>query len=329
MAARVIVRSSMPFRSKGSDRLNVAEALASRPAWLSRISATFQIPATDQYRFFCQVVPQGYLLLDGQLVAPFLGKTNRRFFDIEIEKGRHRIEILQYAHAGQNGKAGLWWKDPTNKDMNGDYKPGWLPFGHNPVTNTYIALEPMADATSGPLETSGAQASWASFSWHQVGNLGAVYPGHDLNWVRLSAHAPGAATNAVYRWRFDDGRTAEGQQVTKLFLRSGMRKVQLEVLDAPGGKVIARAAGEVNVQINLAFMGDFRFKYDKGPSKVAMIWAFAEEETLAQLPLDDLVNLYEWSYPLKHWGGSSAVHGLGKWRWSASGPVRPLEYGRT
>ena len=115
LAARKIIRSSMTFRSKGSDRLNVPEALASRPAWFSRLSATFQIPATDQYRFFCQLEPQGYLLLDGQLLAPFLGKTNRRFFDIEIEKGRHRIEILQYARAGQNCKTGLWWKDPTNK----------------------------------------------------------------------------------------------------------------------------------------------------------------------------------------------------------------------
>ena len=279
LAARVIVRSSMPFRSKGSDRLNVGKALVSRPAWLSRISVTFEIPATDQYRFICQVFPQGYILLDGELVAPFLGKTNRRFFDIEIEKGLHRFEILQYAYAGQNGRAGLWWKDPTNKDMNGDYMPGWLAFGHNPINNTYIALEPMADATSGPLETSGAQASWASFTWRQVGNLGAVYPGHDLNWVRLSAHAPGGSTNAVYRWRFDDGRTAEGQQVTKLFLRSGMRKVQLEVLDAPGGKVIARAAGEVNVQINLAFMQDFLGK--GSDDQVAMIWEFAEEDTLA------------------------------------------------
>jgi WD40 repeat protein len=294
LAARKIIRSSMSFRSKGSDRLNVPEALASRPAWFSRLSATFQIPATDQYRFFCQLEPQGYLLLDGQLLAPFLGKTNRRFFDIEIEKGRHRIEILQYARAGQDCKTGLWWRHLINKK-------GYEIFGHS----KYNALEPMADATSGPLETSGAQASWASFSWHQGGNLGAVYPGHDLNWYRLSAHAPGGSTNAVYRWRFDDGRTAEGKQVTKLFLRSGMRKVQLEVLDAPGGKVIARAAGEINVQINLAFMGDFRFK-NQG-DRAAMIWAFAEEEKLAQLPLDDLVNLYEWSYPLKHWGASSKV----------------------
>ena len=32
-----------------------------------------------------------------------------------------------------------------------------------------------------------------------------------------------------------------------------------------------------------------------------MIWGGAEEDTLKQLPLNDLANLYEWSYPLKHW----------------------------
>ena len=309
--ARVIYRGSMPFRSKGSDRLNVRKALASRPAWLSRLSGTFHIPETELYRFVSRCGPQGYVLLDGQLVAPFQGNTQARFFDIELEKGPHRVEFLQYAHAGQNGWAGLWWKDPRRKDLHGDYEIGWPKFGeanNGPYGSTpsLMVWEPMADATSGPLETSRAPASWVSFSWHQHANLGAVYPGHDLNWYRFSAHAPGGATKAVYRWRFDDGRTAEGKQVTKLFLRSGMRKVQLEVLDAPGGRVIARAAGEVNVQINLAHTKDLRFK--GWGDMVAMIWEFAEEGTLAQLPLDDLVNLYEWSYPLKHWGATWKLH---------------------
>jgi hypothetical protein len=176
-AARVIVRSSMPFRSKGSGRLNVRKALASRPAWLSRLSGTFHIPETDHYRFACQCGPQGYVLLDGQLVAPFLGKTRHRFFDIELEKGPHRIEFLQYARAGQNGGAGLWWKDPRRKDLNGDYKIGWPKFGDmievaHERTPSPMMWEPMADATSGPLETSRAQASWASFSWSQHANLG-------------------------------------------------------------------------------------------------------------------------------------------------------------
>ena len=33
-----------------------------------------------------------------------------------------------------------------------------------------------------------------------------------------------------------------------------------------------------------------------------------EEDRLEPLPLDDLVNLYEWSYPLKHWRASWELH---------------------
>ncbi|MDE2658511.1 MAG: PKD domain-containing protein, partial [Verrucomicrobiota bacterium] len=166
----------------------------------------------------------------------------------------------------------------------------------------------MADATAAPLEYR-APASLASFSWYQHGHLGAVSPGHDLNWYQFSAHAPGASTDAVYRWRFDDGRTAEGKQIMKLFLRPGMRKVQLEVLDAPGGKVIARAASEVKVQLNLAETGGGTdFEIFRFVPLVAMIWEFGEKSALEKLPLNDLVNLYEWSYPLKHWKSSRHLH---------------------
>ena len=311
--ARVIYRGGVQFRPKGSGRLNLRELVDSQPASLSRISGTFQIPATGSYRIFCMAGPGGYVLLDGQLIATFRGGKAGRLFEIEIDKGQHRLEILQYGPAGQVGWAGLWWKDPR-KDFNGDYGPRWPkfgttmggPYGHIP---SYIVWEPMADATAAPLEHR-APVSWASFSWYQHAHLGAVSPGHDLNWVRFSAHAPGGSTNAVYSWRFDDGRTAEGKQVMKLFLRSGMRKVQLEVLDAPGGKVIARAAGEVNVQLNLADTYDFSIKHDNRNRSYLqeMIWAFMEEDRLEPLPLDDLVNLYEWSYPLKHWRASWKVH---------------------
>ena len=96
----------------------------------------------------------------------------------------------------------------------------------------------------------------------------------------------------------------------KLFLRAGMRKVQLEVQDAPGGKVIARAAGEVSAQLELADWNNFSIKHDKraGSPLQEMIWAFMEEDRLEPLPLDDLVNLYEWSYPLKHWRASWKLH---------------------
>jgi hypothetical protein len=312
--ARVIYRGSVQFRSKAADGLNLAELGLSQPASLSRISGTFQISGTGSYRIFCMAGPGGYVLLDGQLIATFRGAKSGRLFEIEIDKGQHRLEILQYGPTGQVGWAGLWWKD-LEKQPDGNYHPRWPKFGdaitylHAPYQSNmspYMLWEPMADATTAPLE-SRAPASWASFTWYQHAHLWAVSPGHDLTWVRFSAHAPGASTGAVYRWRFDDGRTAEGKQIMKLFLQPGMRKVQLEVLDAPGGKVIAHAVGEVNAQLELADWNNFSIKHDNRDRRshlVRMIWAFAEEDRLEQLPLDDLVNLYEWSFPLKHWQAS-------------------------
>jgi WD40 repeat protein len=301
---RVINEGTVQFRSKAADGLSFAQLALSQPVKLKRISGIFQIPATGSYRLLCMNGPGGYVLLDGQLIATFRGAKIARLFEIEIDQGEHRIEFLQYSPMGQVGWAALWWKDPTNKDYNGEYSSGWPAFGGG-----YKLWEPRADAAAAPLEyrTTGARAS---FRWYHSGHLWAVSPGHDLNWYRFSAHAPGASTEAVYRWRFDDGRTAEGKQVMKLFLRAGMRKVQLEVQDAPGGKVIARAAGEVSAQLELADWNNFSIKHDKraGSPLQEMIWAFMEEDRLEPLPLDDLVNLYEWSYPLKHWRASWKLH---------------------
>jgi WD40 repeat protein len=301
---RVIYEGTVQFRSKAADGLSFAQLALSQPVKLKRISGIFQIPATGTYRLFCMNGPGAYVLLDGQLIATFRGAKTGRLFEIEIDQGEHRIEFLQYSPMGQVGWAALWWKDPTNKDYNGEYSSGWPAFGEG-----YKLWEPRADAVAAPLEyrTTGSRAS---FRWSHSGHLWAVSPGHDLNWYRFSAHAPGASTEAVYRWRFDDGRTAEGKQVMKLFLRAGMRKVQLEVQDAPGGKVIARAAGEVSAQLELADWNNFSIKHDKraGSPLQEMIWAFMEEDRLEPLPLDDLVNLYEWSYPLKHWRASWKLH---------------------
>jgi len=328
---RVIYSGTVEFRSKAADGLTLTQLALSQPASLRRIGGIFQIPETGSYRLSCMAGPGGYVLLDGQLIATFRGAKTGRLFEIKIDQGEHRLEVLQYNPMGQVGWAGLWWKDPNDKDYNGEYDSRWLKFGEG-----WCKLwEPRADATPAPLEyrTTGSRAS---FRWHHFGHLWAVSPAHDLNWYRFSAHAPGASKDAVYRWRFDDGRTAEGEEVMKLFLRPGMRKVQVEVLDAPGGKVTARAAGEVNAQLNLGYWKNFGLsgirtlsktdihlavlgtmpkletltKADRGivyNRRPAMIWGGAQEETLEQLPLDDLVNLYEWSYPLKHWEASGVL----------------------
>ena len=293
------------------------EVVGAQSATLRRISGTFHIPASGSYRIFCMSGPGGYVLLDGHLIASlrdgksggnYVGDKSGRILDLELEKGQHRIELLQYGPTGQVGWAGLWWKDPGLKDLNGDKLMGFRLFGKTNEVESgyYMVWEPLADTMTAPLEHR-VKDSWATFSWYQLAHQGGVYPGighprYALNWYRFSADALGASAGAVYRWRFDDGRTAKGKQVTKLFLRSGIRTVQLEVLDAPGGEVLARAAGEVAVQMSVADWHDGNlinrfyhghFGYSSSPL-VAQIWEFAAEGRLERLPVDDLVNYYEW-----------------------------------
>jgi WD40 repeat protein len=321
--SRIMHSFSPSFGKTGSEPVSLHEVVGSQSATLRRISGTFHIPATDSYKFFCLSGPGGYVLLDGHLVASFRdgsstpGSKSGRLLNLEIEKGQHRIELLQYGPTGHAGWAGLWWKDPTLKDLNGNKYIGYQPFGQTNEgrSGNYMVWEPLADTMTAPLEHR-AKDSSASFNWYPLAHQGGVYPSigypkYALNWYRFSAHAPGASADAVYRWRFDDGRTAEGKQIRKLFLRGGIRKVQLEVLDAPGGKVIASADGEVAVQMSVddwakgnlmnqssqdVTTGAWRHDVNQ-PSfnpLLAQIWEFAEEGRLERVPVDDLVNYYEW-----------------------------------
>ena len=321
--SRIMHSFSPSFGKTGSEPVSLHEVVGSQSATLRRISGTFHIPATDSYKFFCLAGPGGYVVLDGQLVASFRdgsstpGSGSGRLLNLKIEKGQHRIELLQYGPTGHAGWAGLWWKDPTLKDLNGNKYIGYQPFGQSNegTSGNYMVWEPLADTMTAPLEHR-AKDSSASFNWYQLAHQGGVYPNigypkYALNWYRFSADAPGASADAVYRWRFDDGRTAEGKQIRKLFLRGGIRKVQLEVLDAPGGKVIARADGEVAVQMSVddwakgnlmnrssqdVITGEWRHDVNQ-PSfnpLLAQIWEFAEEGRLERVPVDDLVNYYEW-----------------------------------
>ncbi len=321
--SRVMHSFSPTFGKTGSEPVTLHEVVGAQSATLRRISGIFQIPATDTYTFFCMSGPGGYVLLDGHLIASFRdgnstpGSESGRILNLEIDKGQHRIELLQYGPTGHAGWAGLWWKNPSLKDLNEDKFIGYQLFGQSNAgtSGNYMVWEPLADTMTAPLEHR-AKDSYATFNWYQLAHQGGVYPSigypkYALNWYRFSAHAPGASTGAVYRWRFDDGRTAEGKQICKLFLRGGIRKVELEVLDAPGGKVIARAAGEVAVRMSLDDWADGNLMNTHSQDRLtgawrhdvnqpsfnpllAQIWEFAAEGRLERVPVDDLVNYYEW-----------------------------------
>jgi WD40 repeat protein len=319
--ARVIYRGTLPIESTDADRLDYMQLIANPPPWLSRTTGYFHIPATGSYRFLCTIRPAGYLLFDGQMIVNFRGENSWRMFDLELEKGPHRLDLRRYGPAGAGGHIALYWKQPV-KTESGNYERDWLKFGEmevHSVGEPYMAVwEPMADGMAGPMEGR-EPALVASFTWNQYANLLGYYPAHDLAWYHFTAHVSGSPEGAVYRWRFGDGLTAEfkpqadggvkewrygggltaeGERVLHLYLSPGAKKVQLEVLSGPGGNVIARAEGEIHVQMVLP-VGRTHMMHQ--PNLLLMIWDCAEEEVLKQLPLRDLASLYYWSYPVIRW----------------------------
>ena len=276
---RTIYQGTPPFRQKASRPFNLHELAGSQPATLGRFSGTFHVPATGFYRFFCMSGPGGYVLLDGQLVASFRGVKSGRLFAIEIEKGQHRIEMLQYGPTGQVGFAGLWWKDP-DKNLNGDYTIGWPLFGSPGLLSgdslgrpNYMLWEPLADTVTAPLEhravktrgprsagTSSPSRAWAlSRHWlsqvcPELVSLQRPCPGP---WDRLPACQQRNDRLEAYPTRLSlaNSTTAARPKANRSASSScgaASGRWSWRCLDAAGGKVVARAAGEVAVQMSVA-----------------------------------------------------------------------------
>ena len=150
--SRVMHSFSPSFGKTGSEPVSLHEVVGSQSATLRRISGTFHIPATDSYKFFCLAGPGGYVVLDGHLVASFRdgsstpGSGSGRLLNLKIEKGQHRIELLQYGPTGHAGWAGLWWKDPMLKDLNGNKYVGYQPFGQSNEGKTGAQLHGLGAA---------------------------------------------------------------------------------------------------------------------------------------------------------------------------------------
>jgi hypothetical protein len=320
---RVIWTGHLPFGSKREDMLNYISLRDAAPPALSRYTGFFHIPETNVFKFYCTARPGGYFLIDGQMVVKFRGQVRTKGFSIELEKGMHRFDLCQYNDNGNGLAAGLWWFDPNYRkgDHPAPKKFGSLAtedYGRQPA---YMVWEPVADSTAGASESPG-QRQLVSFEWYKCGQILAPYPALDINWYRFTANMPGLGPaplfseameppntptpppnpdGPVFRWRFHDGTTAEGRVVEHVFFSPGPRTVQLEVLDRPDGKVIARTSGKIYVQVNLAVPRNTSFKHRQ--DMLEQLWEQAEEHATKQFALDELVSLFFFSYPYEH------VHG--------------------
>jgi hypothetical protein len=196
-----------------------------------------------------------------------------RAFGVDLTKGAHRLDFLVYG-ASHRFKAVINMRWPGKLE----FQPMGVSWGHG----GFCTWEPVATARAGNAERRGQDLS-ASFSCKRITDTKAAwhaeraafpylgsYPGLDAYNMFITAHLTRKVEGAVYRWRFDDGSVREGgpeisepfhnnpegrpwneikgKVVFHTFLSPGLKTVQLEVLDGPDGKVIARTSGKLRVQ---------------------------------------------------------------------------------
>jgi hypothetical protein len=292
-----------PFRPLAGTTPDYRSILGGTRMELASYTGFFHAPSTQAYQFHYKTQPGGYFLIDNQLVSQFkyreaeeLAKRGSRNgykrFAVELTKGIHRLEILQYGSAERFSTMLGWGLPGKENDLE--------PFGNNERAATFSVWESIADAVANPI-LHREKDLHASFTWQHRHQCWGKFPGKDIICLSLSARLTKNRENAVYRWRFEDGHTAEGSTVQHHFLSPGRRKVHLDVLDKPDGEVIAGTSGVVHAHINWSWPQDAdRSHVVVTQSGCRAMIAKRVEELATVTPIDEVVSLYYWGEQ-NHW----------------------------
>ena len=286
--ATVIAHDFLPFRLPPpvdeARNFRDARGLRRQSLALTRYTGFFHVPETREYEFKFNAEPAGYLLMDDQVISEWrVGEKPqtdqwRKAFKLNLEKGIHKLEFCQY---GRREGFLNWfcWALPDNERLIRTF--GGYEFN---------AWEPLVEAVAGAMNRRDDKP-FASFTWSYVGKewLGRNPAGDFVQYSLAGALSP-ERTGTVFRWRFDDGHTAETQTVDHVFFSPGTRKVELEVLDGPGGKVIAHTEGNIHLHADWSNPTDYT-----DIKELDELIARRESEFASGTPVRDLLSLYEWS----------------------------------
>jgi len=305
-----IWKGFFPFRPPAGTTPNYRDVLRGARMELSSYTGFFHVPDTQKYQFHFKTEPGGYFLIDNQLVSQFKYHEARELeqkgsregyqrFAVELEKGMHRLEFCQYGSAERFSTRLGWGLPGKETDLE--------PLGNAHHSAAFSVWEPIADAGAQPINHRQRELH-ASFTWqrhrdhfHRQQWWG-KYPGRDIILLSFAARLPKKPGGAFFRWRFDDGHTAVGESVEHFFLSPGIRTVQLDVLDGPGGKVIASTSSKVHAHVNWAWPQDGEREEIR-----AMIVRRAEEFA-SVTPIEEVVSLYYWARQ-NHWPARRKILG--------------------
>jgi hypothetical protein len=308
-----IMRQIFPFRPMGPDAPNyrisgrrIGQGPGEAPLALTRYTGFFHAPRTQEYKFLFGVRPGGYLLLDDQPVLRFphdgavkmwqeaedeqlaselpkdqTAEPVREIeglipFQLKLDQGRHKIDVCQYGSGGRFDARLIWYSPENPKDS--------VVFGSG-----FRVWEPLVRAAAGTM-THREKKPIASFTWrYGKAWMPRSYPAMDIVSYSFAAKLSPEREGAVFRWRFDDGHTTEGREIEHLFFSVGPRKVEIEVMDGPGGKMIACAAGTVRVHVE--------WSWPEGHKQDGEFWnsiVKRQGEFGSVTPIREVVSLYYW-----------------------------------
>ena len=195
----------------------------------------FKTDKNGKYRFATISRYDSYISVDDKPVVGWPGRHDvnkarrgEKQGTISLEPGVHKLEYF-LCSPWQEMFAVAAWKKPSEE--------------FRVMTRTDFVGVGRFKAVSADLGE--PNQVYAAFEWSPIDDFRLEQTGPCFVTMQFDAIRPDPLTRYSYRWVFDDGTTAEGETVKHVFLRSGLRKVRLEI-DLQG-KVLARSEHEVYV----------------------------------------------------------------------------------
>jgi hypothetical protein len=261
-----------------------AEASSHERMALYWYTGFFETEEAGDYLFATASHWGSYLLVDDELVVGWPGKHDYRAGwrgqkrkKIPLEPGVHRLDYLNYSPRG-NMLTMAAWKSPGGRF-------GLMTRCDFPAVQGYVVT---GAETRTPQQ---GEPQRVSFDWRVVDDWRLDRDKEALIRVTLRAIPQPGTEELACRWQFDDGVTATGPRVERVYFASGERRVTVELLD---GEAVR---GQTSQSFHVGPLAD---KIWVEPRDRPAFERVVSRLSLRSLPVRDVVTLYKLAVGIHH-----------------------------
>ncbi len=236
--------------------------------FLAYYKGVFQALTKGQYGFATRSTGPSFMLVDGSLVTQWLGQHMAKAGShaqhhgyVTLASGRHVIEYYE-AQGDGDFEATVGWRPAGAKDF------------------TIMPSEAFGSVAAFRTVTAEAAPRRPEQSYFEV-NTVAHSRVDNLTLVTSCFRVLADKATRTYNWTFDDGTSATGPQVWHVFLRPGLRQVQLVVSEQ--GRPLASYTQPVAVQPRWELPAEWTDNVFDSQRRVIL------ERDLSTMPIADLI----------------------------------------